>query len=477
MSKESEALQQNKMGYMPIPKLLFTMSLPMVASMLIQALYNIVDSMYVNMLSTQAFDALSIAFTIQNLMIGVATGTAVGTNALIARSLGAGDRDRANNFAMHGVLLAIFGYVLFLLFGIFGVGTFFGFYEGKVTPETLVYGEEYLTIICVFSFGSFLGVMFDRLMQSTGRTVYTLFTQGIGAVINIVLDPIMIFGYFGCPAMGVAGAAYATVISQIIGAFISMILNHKLNADLSMHPSKFKLDMRAVGKIYAIGVPSIIMVGIGSVMTFFMNHILGSITQTAITIFGAYFKIQSFIFMPVFGLNNGIIPILSYNYGAQNRGRMMQTVKIGLISAVVIMAIGFLIMQLFTAQILGIFETSTSPENLYIIGVPAFKIISICFVFAGFCIVLGSIFQALGRSIFSMFVSFARQLVILVPVAYLLSLSGDVQLVWWSFPIAEIASVVASALCFAIIYKKQIAPLPEHGGADVGDIPEPEIIL
>lgn len=477
MSRESETLQQNKMGYMPIPKLLFTMSLPMVASMLIQALYNIVDSMYVNILSTQAFDALSIAYTIQNLMIGVATGTAVGANALIARSLGAGDRDRANNYAMHGVLLAIFGYVLFLLFGIFGVETFFGFYEGKVTPETIAYGEEYLEIICIFSFGSFLGIMFDRLMQSTGRTIYTLFTQGIGAVINIVLDPIMIFGYFGCPAMGVAGAAYATVISQIIGAFISMVLNHKLNADLSMRPSKFKLDMHAVGKIYAIGVPSIIMVGIGSVMTFFMNHILGSITQTAITIFGAYFKIQSFIFMPVFGLNNGIIPILSYNYGAQNRARMMQTVKIGLISAVIIMAAGFLIMQVFTTQILGIFETDTSPENLYSIGVPAFRIISICFVFAGFCIVLGSIFQALGRSTFSMFVSFARQLIILVPVAYLLALSGNVQLVWWAFPIAEIVSVAASVLCFTIIYRRQIAPLPEYGGADVGEIPEPDMIL
>lgn len=468
---------QNKMGHMPITKLLFTMSLPMMVSMLIQALYNIVDSMYVNLLSTQAFDALSIAFTVQNLMIGVATGTAVGANALIARSLGAKERDRANNYAMHGVFLSIVGYVIFLAFGLFGVGPFYSLYAGKVTPETIIYGEEYLTIICVFSFGSFLQIMFDRLMQSTGRTIYTLFTQGIGAVINIVLDPIMIFGYFGCPAMGVAGAAYATVISQIIAAIISIILNHKFNADLTMHPAKFKFDIKAVGSIYAIGVPSIIMVGIGSIMTFFLNQILGALTQTGITVFGAYFKIQSFIFMPVFGLNNGIIPIVSYNYGAKNRIRMMQTVKTGLLFAVTIMFVGFLAMQLFTSQIISMFETSTSPADLYTIGVPAFKIISLCFIFAAFCIVIGSIFQALGRSIFSMFVSIARQLLILIPVAYLLSLSGNIGTVWWAFPIAELASVVASIICFSIIYKKQIAPLPEHGSMVVSEIPEPDIIL
>ena len=294
-------------------------------------------------------------------------------------------------------------------------------------------------------------------MQSTGRTIFTLFTQGIGAIINIILDPIMIFGYYGCPAMGVSGAAYATVISQIISAVISIVI---FNHDLDIRFSNFKFDIKTVGGIYAIGVPSMIMVGIGSFMNFFMNQILSSLTQTGITVFGAYYKVQNFIFMPVFGLNNSIIPIVSYNYGANNRTRMMKTIKTGIILAVCIMLVGLLAMQIFPDKILSIFETDTSPADLYTIGIPAFRIISLCFVFAAICIVIGSIFQALGRSIFSMFVSIARQLLILVPLAYIFSLSGNIDLVWWSFPAAELMSLVASMFFFRIIYKQQIAVMP-----------------
>lgn len=465
MAKENTLQQGNKMGYMPITKLLITMSLPIMASMLIQALYNIVDSMYVNMLDTAAFDALSLAFTIQNIMIGVGTGTAVGMNALVARSLGSGDSEAADNYAMHGVLLALFGFLIFFIFGIFGVRPFFNLFAAKVTPITIEYGVEYLSIICIFSFGQYLHIIFERLLQSTGKTIYTLVTQGLGAVINIILDPIMIFGWGFCPAMGVAGAAYATVISQIIAAVISIIFNHIFNEDVHMRLSEFKLNFKYIGHIYAIGIPSIVMVGIGSINNFCINQIVGSLTQTGITVFGAYFKIQSFVFMPIFGLNNGLIPIMSFNYGARNRERVMQSIKSAVIMAFSIMFLGLIVFQFGTGAILSIFETDTSPANLYSVGLPAFRIISLCFILAGPCIIIGSVFQALGRAVFSLLVSVARQLLILVPSAYLLSLSGNINLVWWAFPIAELMSLAVSLLLFMRIYKQQIAPLPLHGEA------------
>lgn len=466
MAKENTVETQNKMGYMPVTKLLVTMSLPIMASMLIQALYNIVDSMYVNLLSTQAFDALSLAFSVQNIMIGVGTGTAVGMNALVARSLGAGRRKDADNYAMHGVLLAVFSFLIFFVFGIFGVRPFFNLYASKVTPETIEYGVKYLRIICIFSLGQYLHIIFERLLQSTGKTIYTLVTQGLGAVINIILDPIMIFGYFGFPALGVEGAAYATIISQFVAAILSIIFNHIFNEDVKMKISEFKFRLKAIGHIYAIGFPSIIMVAIGSVMNFLFNQIIGALTQTAITVFGAYFKLQSFIFMPVFGLNNGMIPILSYNYGAKNRRRMLDTIKSAVIMAAIIMVVGLMVFQIIPHAILNIFVTETSSADFFDIGITAFRIISLCFVFAGPCIVVGSVFQALGRSVFSMFTSIARQLLILVPAAYLLSLSGNIDLVWWSFPIAECVSCAVSIFLYIKIYKNQIAPLPEHGGLD-----------
>jgi len=453
---------QNKMGVMPIGKLLFTMSLPMIVSMLIQALYNVVDSVFVNMISTEAFDAVSIAFPVQNLMIGVATGTAVGVNALLSKSLGEKKKDLASKVAANGVFLAFVGYLIFLVFGLFFARPFFNLYADKVTPATIEYGVTYITICSVFSFGIFGQIIFERLMQSTGKTIFTLFTQGIGAIINIILDPILIFGVGFFPEMGVVGAAVATVVGQIVACILAILFNHKFNHEIRLSLKDFRPAGRLIGRIYAIGVPSIIMVGIGSFMTFSMNQILGSLKQTAITVFGAYFKIQSFIFMPVFGLNNGIIPIIAYNYGAGKRRRMMKTVRLGIIAACSFMALGLLMMQLIPEQLLGILITENSPADLIEIGVPALRTISLSFLLAGVCIPLGSVFQALGHGFLSMLVSLARQLLVLVPVAFLFSLSGQVDLVWWSFPIAEIASALVSFGGFIYLYKKVLVHIPEE---------------
>lgn len=454
--------KENKMGIMPVNKLVITMSLPMIISMLIMAFYNIVDSYFVNMLATEAFDAVSISFSVQNLMVGVATGTAVGVNALLSRKLGEGDVEGANKVGAHGVLLAGVGFVIFLIFGLFCARPFFNLYAGKITPVTIEYGVEYISICTIFSFGLFGQVMFERLMQSTGKTIYTLLTQGLGAIINIILDPILIFGYFGFPEMGVAGAAAATVIGQIIAFIIAFIINQRQNKYIHL---KFKyiqkIDFKLIGNIYYIGVPSMIMVGIGSLMMFCMNQILGTLKQTAITVFGAYYKLQSLIFMPVFGLNNGIIPIVAYNYGAQNRKRMIKAVKLGVVYAMSIMAIGTAMMLFFPENLLSIFITEHSPADLIETGVPALKILSTCFIFAGFCILLGSVYQALGKSMFSTFVSFSRQILVLIPAAYLLSLTGKVELVWWSFPIAEVASVTVTIICFTHLYKTMISKIPD----------------
>ena len=458
---DSQDLSQNKMGVMPVGKLLFTMSLPMIVSMLIQALYNVVDSVFVNMISTEAFDAVSIAFPVQNLMIGVATGTGVGVNALLSKALGEKDRERANRIAENGVFLALLGYLVFLVFGIFFARPFFNLYAAKVTPATIEYGVTYISICSIFSLGVFGQIMFERLMQSTGKTLFTLFTQGIGAIVNIIFDPIMIFGLCGFPKMGVAGAAIATVLGQFVAFFLAFFFNHKYNHDVRLSLRRFRPNGEIIGRIYSIGVPSIIMVGIGSIMTFSMNQILGTLKQTAITVFGAYFKIQSFIFMPVFGLNNGVIPIIAFNYGAGKRGRMMKTIKLAIITACCFMILGFAVMQLFPDKLLGILVTENSPADLLTTGVPALRTISFSFLLAGICIALGSVFQALGHGFLSMLVSIARQLLVLIPVAYLFSLSGNVELVWWAFPIAELASAAVSAGGFVYLYKKIIRQIPE----------------
>lgn len=447
-------MEENKMGVMPVNRLIISMSLPIMISMLVQALYNIVDSIFVAKISENALTAVSMAFPIQNLMIAVGVGTAVGVNALLARALGAKDYERVNRIAENAVFLVGVSYALFLIIGLFLVEPF---YRSQTDMEEIVnFGKEYLTICCCLSFGVFIQVMFERLLQATGKTVYTMFTQGVGAIVNIIMDPIMIFGLFGCPKMGVAGAAAATVIGQIVAGILSVWLNHTKNHEVKISMKGFKLDFPVIQQIYGIGVPSIIMQAIGSVMTYGMNRILISFTSTATAVFGVYFKLQSFIFMPVFGLNNGIIPIIAYNYGARNKERVMSTIKHSIVYAMSIMVLGFLVFQLMPAWLLGLFNAS---ETMMRIGVPALRIISISFVLAGFCIACGSVFQAMGRSVYSMVVSVARQLVVLLPTAYGLSMLGNVDAVWWAFPVAELMSLAMTVFYLLRINRNIISTL------------------
>ena len=449
--------QENKMGVMPIGRLVVSMSVPMMLSMLVQALYNIVDSMWVSRVCEDALTAVSLAFPVQNLMIGVATGTGVGVNALLSRSLGAKDYDRANTVASNGVFLAVISSVVFFFLGVFAVPLFFRTQVAADSP-IYVYGVDYLTVCCAFSFGVFGQIMIERLMQSTGRTVLSMITQLIGAVINMILDPLFILGMGPFPRLEAKGAAIATVTGQIIAFIVAIVLNHHFNREISLKLRGFRPNGRIIGDIYKIGVPSIIMVAIGSVMTYSLNKILLTFTKTAAAVFGVYFKLQSFVFMPVFGMNNGIIPIIAFNYGAGNRKRMTKTVRFSMVLACSIMAVGTALMWIIPETMLKIFDAS---ENMLAIGVPALRTISISFVMAGFCIAMGSVFQAIGKSYFSMIVSFTRQLVVLVPVAYLLSKTGVLENVWWAFPIAEVFSLAVTLISYSYVYKKIISHVGE----------------
>lgn len=421
---------------MPVNKLLVSMSLPMMVSMLVQALYNIVDSIFVSRIDENALTAVSMAFPIQSLMIAIGVGTGVGVNALLSRSLGEKDYGKVDRTAVNGVFLSAVSYLLFLVVGILAVTPFY--LSQTKDAQIIAYGKQYLTIICCCSFGMYTQFIFERLLQSTGKTIFTMVTQGTGAIINIILDPIFIFGYFGIPRMGVAGAAVATVAGQIVAGVFAIIINEKKNTDVKLNFKGFRPDKKVIGEIYKVGIPSIIMQAIGSVMTYGMNRILISFNSTAVAVFGVYFKLQSFIFMPIFGLNNGMVPIIAYNYGAKEKDRMVKTLKLSVFYAIGIMVLGFLVFQLFPAPLFSLFDAS---EMMLSIGVPALRAISFSFLFAGFCIVCGSLFQALGNGVYSMVISIARQLVVLLPAAYLLSLSGKVQYVWWAFPIAELMSL------------------------------------
>lgn len=440
--------QENKMGTMPVNRLLVTMSIPMIISMLVQALYNVVDSVFVSRINENALTAVSMAFPIQNLMIAVAVGTGVGTNALLSRSLGEKNQEMADKAANNSVFLACASYLVFLIFGITGSELFYKLQTD--IPEIISYGKDYISVVSILSFGLFFQVAFDRMLQATGRTFHTMFTQGAGAVINIILDPILIFGWFGLPKMEVAGAALATVIGQIIAAIISAVLNITKNTDIHLEFRDMKPDKEVIGHIYAVGVPSIIMSSIGSVMTFCMNKILMSFTSTATAVFGVYFKLQSFVFMPVFGLNNGMVPIIAFNYGAKQKQRIMKTMKLAMIYAFGMMAVGLLIFQLCPAVLLELFNAS---DSMLAIGVPALRTISISFLFAAFSIISISMLQALGHGIYSMFISVGRQLVVLIPVAYLLAQTGNLHLVWLAFPLAEIMAIVLSIIFMRKVLK------------------------
>ncbi len=439
------------MGVLPVKKLIITMSLPMMASMLVQALYNVVDSIFVSRISENALTAVTLAFPLQNLMIAVGSGTGVGINALLSRSLGEKKFDRADMAANMGLFLTFLSYIAFLIIGIFFAGSFIK--TQTTDPEIISFGSTYLGIVNMLSIGVFFQMTFERLLQSTGRTFYSMISQATGAVINIIFDPILIFGLFGLPAFGVAGAAYATVLGQVVASLLGLIMNLKYNSDIHISlPEIFKVRPDIIREIYAVGVPSILMMSIGSVMTYFMNRILIVFSTTAAAVFGAYFKLQSFFFMPVFGLNNGVIPVLAYNYGAKKKERIDETLKFSIFLAVAIMAAGTLIFEIFPSTLLSFFNAS--PEMMKI-GIPALRTIGLIFPFAGASILMGSIFQAFSESIYSLIISVARQLVALIPSAYLLSLSGNVNLVWWAFPIAEGVSFTLSLILFKRLMRKK----------------------
>lgn len=452
--EEQVRLEENKMGVMPINKLLISMSIPMMISMLVMALYNVVDSIFVAKLNEDALTAVSLAFPIQNLMIAFGTGTGVGVNALLSRSLGAKDTEYANKIANNGLKLSIFTYAAFaILTGVLG-----GFYFRVQTNNQAIlnYGISYIHIVGVMSFGMFLQMMSEKLLQSTGKTIYTMITQLIGAITNIILDPILIFGLFGFPRLEVAGAAVATVAGQILAGIVALLFNMKYNQEIEINLKKYKLSSHVVGHIYSIGVPSIIMASVSSVMTFGMNKILMSFTATATAVFGVYYKLQSFVFMPVFGLNNGMVPIVAYNYGARKPDRITKTIQLSIIYAVSIMLVGLVIMQMCPVALLKLFSAS---DSMLSIGVPALKTISFSFIFAGFCIVCSSVYQAFGHGVLSLLVSLIRQLAVLLPAAYILSKINGLDAIWWSFPIAEVASVILCTSFLIHVYRKEIKPL------------------
>ncbi len=434
------------------------MSLPMMLSMLMQALYNVVDSIWVSRVAEEALSAVSLAFPMQNLMIGVATGTGVGINALMSRALGEKNPNRANQVAANGLFLALLSALAFFVIGLSAVPAFFRFQKAVPGSPVWNYGVDYLTVCCCVSFGVFGQVTVERLMQSTGKTTLSMFTQLTGAVINMILDPLLILGIGPFPRLEAKGAAIATVIGQICAFAMGLYLNRRFNKEIHVRLRGFRPNGKIILDIYKIGVPSILMVAIGSVMTYLLNRILMGFSETAAAVFGVYFKLQSFVFMPVFGMNNGVIPVIAFNYGARNRARMTKAVRVAMTMAVSIMAVGTALMWLFPETMLRMFDAS---DYMMGIGVPALRTISLSFIAAGFCIAMGSVFQALGKSYFSMIVSFTRQLVVLLPVAYLLSLSGDVTRVWWAFPIAEVFSLLASVACYVYVYKKVIVKVEQ----------------
>lgn len=446
--------QENKMGTMPINRLLLSMSLPMIISMLVQAMYNIVDSIFVAMISQEALTAVSMAFPIQNLIIAVSAGTCVGVNALLSRSLGEKNQKMADLAASNGVFLAFISFAAFALFGMFGARIFF---ESQTSNEQIItYGVQYLQICCILSCGIFGEMMYERILQSTGRTIYSMITQGTGAIINIILDPILIFGLFGFPKLGIQGAAAATVFGQIVAMLLAMFFNHTKNHDVKVHIKGFRPHGKTLYKIYAVGIPSIIMQSISSVMTYEMNKILITFSETAVAVFGVYFRLQSFIFMPIFGLNNGMVPIVAYNLGARHRKRIMATVRLSIYIAVGIMLAGLVIFQLFTPDLLKMFQAN---QQMMEIGIPALRIISLCFLFAGYNIIVSSVFQALGNGMFSLLVSVARQLICILPLAHFFADHLGLDAVWFSIPLAEIASVVLTTLLFRKIYVDKIKVL------------------
>lgn len=451
-----ETLRENKMGTMPENQLLLSMAVPMMISMLVQALYNIVDSIFVSRICEDALTAVSMAFPWQNIVIAIAVGFGVGINALLSRALGQKNAERVNQVAINGLLLALLSYLLVLVAGLIGIRAYM---RTQTDIESIVnYGITYLNICILCSFGVFIEITFERFLQATGRTIYSMITQLAGALTNIILDPILIFGLLGFPKLGIAGAAWATVIGQCVGAVVAVMLNHFKNPEVHLRLRHIRPNGRLMGEITAISIPSIIMSCISSLTCFVMNMILIAYSSTAVAVFGVYFKLQSFVFMPVFGLNNGMVPIIAYNYGAQKPDRIHKTIRLGMAYAVAIMAVGLLVFQLIPKELLLMFDAS---DAMLGIGAPALRIMSLAFVFAGVGIASSSACQAFGYSVYSMLISIARQIVVLIPAAYLLSLTGVLRSIWFAFPIAEIVSLFLSLFFLRTTLKKTGMALPK----------------
>ena len=454
-NQNDKMMPENKMGVLPVKKLIVSMSIPMMISMLVQALYNIVDSIFVSHVSENALTAVTLAFPLQMMIISVGSGTGVGINAILSKALGEKKQKRANKAANNGILLALVHYIIFIPIGIYVAEPFI---RSQTSDESIaIMGSTYLGICCLFSIGVFLQMTFERLLQSTGRTLLSMISQVTGAVVNMILDPIMIFGLLGFPALGVEGAAYATVTGQCVAAALGFFLNRRYNKEIKISVKKiFKPSWKTIKKIYVIGVPSILMMSIGSINSYLMNKILDTFSTTAVAVFGAYFKLQSFIFMPIFGLNNGLIPVLAYNYGARKKDRIRESLSFSLKLAMTIMLCGMLIFWLIPNLLLRLFDAS---ENMITLGVPALRIISLSFPIAGACIAMGSIFQAFAKSNYSLVISIGRQLVVLIPVAWILAQTGNLNYVWFAFPIAEFASLILSLFFFRRINRKIVDQL------------------
>ena len=450
-------MPENKMGVMPVKKLIVTMSLPMMISMLVQALYNIVDSVFVAKLSEEALTGVTLAFPMQNLMFAVAGGTGVGINAMLSKALGEKKQDEADSAAGNGIVLNLVASLIFMAASFMGAA---GVFIGSQTADPVIAreGTTYLSIIMVLSIGMSAQITMERLLQSTGRTFYTMITQIMGAGINIIMDPIMIFGLFGFPRLGVAGAAYATIIGQSIAATLGLIFNLTKNHDIRFSRKILKLKADTVKRIYVVGVPSILMIAIGAVMTYFINLILSAFSSTAVAVFGAYFKLQSFFFLPVFGLNNGVIPVLAFNYGARNKERIKEALRFSILLAFLVMCFGTAVLELIPGKLLALFSAS---DDMMALGITALRTIAWHFPIAGICIAMGSVFQAFGRSFYSLMVSLGRQIFVLIPVAYGLSLTGNVDNVWWAFLISELVSFCLTMFFFRRIDRNIIHTLDE----------------
>lgn len=467
MSNTEKKNVENKMGVMPVNKLIINVALPMILSMMVQACYNIVDSIFVARITdagqegsagTSALVAVGMAFPFQMLLVAVGMGTCVGVNSLLSKALGEKDMTTVKKAANNGIFLSLLSAALFFIIGCFFAKTLIRSQGGE--GLSLTYGTQYLSIVCMCSFGVFMQFIMERLLQSTGRTILSMITQMTGAIINIILDPILIFGLFGFPELKVAGAAVATVTGQIVAACAAIYLNIKKNHEVDLSMRGFKPDGQIIRKIYAVGIPTMIMQSIGSVMTYSMNKILVSLDEAAVAVFTVYFKLQSLFFMPLFGLNNGLIPILAYNYGAKKRSRMIKAIKLSMTYAFGFAAIGFILFKFIPDKLLLIFNTGDA--SLITLGVPALRIIAWHYLLAWFCIVGGTVFQSLGNGIYSMIVSVARQLVVLIPTAYIFARIGGLDLIWWCFPVAELMSFAVTSFFLFRINRNIISKVPDQ---------------